>query len=263
MHATLVAVTRSPAAAVSLRYAVDKIPEAWVLPEGTVPQSIPHDTVAEYLKLVLLAWAARTSRPVKIARDLAIRWLEQMPQIGIDPDVCVLQPPPPGAEDLASLCLWKPGHYSPPLCIEVVSANHPHKDYASIQDRYALIGTRELVVFDPLLVGPPSLGGPVALQLWRRDELGIFERVHFADEPVYSRVLEGWLVPRDRLLCIADDPRGERLWLTGEESERAEKERERAEKERERAEKERERAARQDLERRVRELEDRAARQRD
>jgi hypothetical protein len=173
--------------------------------------------------------------------------------------------------DLGSLCLWKPGHHPPSLCIEVVSTAHPHKDYSSIQDRYALIRTKELVVFDPLLAGPPSLGGPVPLQLWRSDAAGIFERVHFGEEPVYSRVLEGWLIPRARLLHIADDPRGEQLWLTGEqleraerereraekERERAEKERERAEKERERAEKEHERAAREELERRVRDLEER------
>ena len=149
------------------------------------------------------------------------------------------------------MCLWKPGHCAPPLCFEVVSAQHPYKDYATVQDRYAAMGTRELVVFDPLRAGPVGLGGPVALQLWRRDEGGVLERVMATDGPAYSEVLEAWLVPRERLLEIADDPHGRALWLTAEDHARAEKERERAEKERERAEKEREKAAREELERRV------------
>jgi hypothetical protein len=156
------------------------------------------------------------------------------------------------------VCLWLDGHVAPPLCFEIVSRNHPYKDYAAVQDRYADMGTHELVVFDPLLAGPAALGGPVALQLWRRDTFGVLERVHFGTQPVFSEVLDAWLRPEGRLLGIADDFAGKSPWRTGEERERAEKERERAEKERERAEKERERAAREALERRVAELEAKA-----
>jgi hypothetical protein len=247
-----------PVAAVSLRYVVAPVTDDWVLPEGTVPESIPHDTAAQHLKLVLDAWAERSPRRVRVARNLAIRWLQERPQIGIDPDVCVLEPPPAAAEDLGALCLWKPGHVSPKLCFEVVSKNHPHKDYTNVQDRYAAIGSRELVVFDPLLAGPASLGGPVPLQLWRRDSTGLFERVHFGSEPAFSLVLEAWLLPRGRLLEIANDSAGEQLWKESADFERAEKERERAEKERERAEKEREQAARMALEQRVADLEKKA-----
>jgi Putative restriction endonuclease len=274
MQATLPSNMTAGLAAVSVRYAVRSAPEAWVLPEGLVPESIPHQAAAERLKLLLDAWSARTERNVRIASNLAVRFLENTPSVGIDPDVCVLEPPPPNADDLSSLCLWKPGHVAPPLCFEIVSASHPYKDYATIQDRYAALGTRELCVFDPLLAGPVALGGPVALQMWRRDAMGLFERVHFSDEPAYSVGLEAWLHPAGRMLEIADDPQGRHRWPSGEERERAEKERERAEKERERAEKERERAekereraekereraAREALERRVAELEVHAAR---
>jgi Uma2 family endonuclease len=141
---------------------------------------------------------------------------------------------------------WFEGHVPPRLCFEVISPNHPHKDYARIQDRYATMGTEELVVFDPLLVGPCSLGGPVLLQKWRRQG-SLFERTDFGDEPVFSEVLESWLLPQQRLLVIADDREGTRPWLSQAHHERAEKERERAEKERERA-------LRQALEREVAEL---------
>jgi hypothetical protein len=255
MEDTLFVVNR-PIAAVQVRYTVRTVPEEWVLTEGTVPESVPHDDEAQHLKLVLTAWADR-GRTARIARNLAIRWLRDDPRIGIDPDVCVLDPPPEDFDTTRSLRLWIPGHRPPRLCFEIVSKNHPHKDYAAIQDRYAAIGTEELVVFDPMLAGPRALGGPVPLQHWRRDG-DLFERVLFGDGPVYSAVLDSWVIARDTRLVLADDRAGTRPWQTGEERERAEKERERAEKELERAEKELERAGRIELERRVLELEAKA-----
>jgi hypothetical protein len=261
MQGTLASVTPTNAA-VSIRYAVKPSPEAWVLPEGTVPEAVFHNEAARELELVLLEWAKRTSRSVAIGRNLAIRWLQHAPKTGIDPDVCVLEPAPPNFANLKSLPLWEPGNIAPPLSIEIVSTNHPHKDYVDIQNRYAAFGAFELAVFDPELAGPSSLGGPVLLQLWRRDVTGLFERVHFEDGAAYSKALGAWLVPDGRHLAIADDPAGKRRWLNGEgrerlERERAVTERERAEAERERAEAERERAEaeREELKRRVLELE--------
>jgi hypothetical protein len=269
----IVTAMRSDVAAVGIRYAVPTRLDAWVLPEGTVPESIPHDTVAQRLKVLLDAWAARGPRPRTAARNLAIRWLEARPQVGIDPDVCVLDPPPPEVSELGSLCLWKTGHLPPSICFEIVSRNHPHKDYTELQDRYALVRTRELVVFDPLLSGPKALGGPTLLQLWRRDDFGVLERVHAGDAPVLSEVLGAWLLPNGGLLDISSDREGNECWPTWEEQvlieraekdmERAEKERERAEKERERAEKETDRAARIELERRLAAIEQKVGPSRD
>lgn len=228
-------------ATVSVRYSVPVTPAAWVLPEGTVPESPVHHLIAHRLTLLLEAWAARREQPTRVLRNLAVRWLEEYPRTGIDPDVCVLAPPPPNLEDEGSLCLWKPGHLPPPICFEIVSENHPYKDYALIQDRYAAFGARELVVFDPLLAGPRSLGGAGPLQLWRRDETGALERVHFSGAPAHSDVLDAWLIPDGRELHLADDPEGRQRWLT--EAERA------------KAEAERERERREELERRLRELE--------
>jgi Uma2 family endonuclease len=235
-----------------------------------VPESTAHDAAVLQIYLLLAEWAAHQPGQVRIARNLAVRWLETHPSTGIDPDVCVMDPPPPNSErDLSSLCLWKPGHVVPRFCVEVVSANHPYKDYVEIIERYASLGAPELLVFDPLLQGPRSLGGPVPLQLWRRDATGTLERVHFGDQPVHSNSLDAWLIAEPPRLVIAHDRAGTKPWLTEaerlrvengreraeKERERAEKERERAEKERERAEKEREQAARIELERRVSELE--------
>jgi hypothetical protein len=222
-----------------------------------VPESTPHDAAAEHIRQLLLAWTDRLTRPVAIARNLAVRWLERMPRVGIDPDVCVLDPSPPGFERLTALCAWKAGHVVPRLCFEVVSQNHPYKDYRDVHERYAAMGTQELVVFDPSRVGPASLGGPVALQLWRRDAQGSFERVVAGDGPIYSEVLQAWIAADDRHVTLSSDRAGEQRWPTRLERERAEKERERAEKERERAEKERERASREEWERKARDFEQR------
>jgi Uma2 family endonuclease len=252
-----------------VRYAIAPHLRDWELPEGTVPESGVHDQAAQHLVLLLEHWRERTGQDVQIARNLAIRWIERLPKVGIDPDVCVLRPPPPEAKRVESLKLWIPGHLPPPLCFEIVSKNHPHKDYAEVHERYAAMGSEEIVVFDPLLAGPKALGGPVSLQVWRRDLSGVLDRVYAGAGPVYSMVLDAWLIVDRDLLGIADHADGAGRWLTTAESERAEKERERAEKERERAEKERERAekereraekeleraARMELERRVAELE--------
>jgi len=246
----VVTAMRADAPGVLVRYAVPTRHEAWVLPEGTVPESMPHDAVAHRLKNLLERWAAALGRPCAVPRNLAIRWDAASPRVGIDPDVCVLDPPPPDADEVSSLCLWKPGHVPPSLCFEIVSRNHPHKDYAEIQDRYAFVGARELAVFDPFLAGPRALGGPVLLQLWRRDRSGTLERVHAGDAPVASEVLGAWLLPTRTTLEISDDRAGERRWHTGNEL----FELKQAEAARERAEKERERAARLELERQLEEL---------
>ena len=270
MHPSTAKIPTVSSSFVSLRYAVRPQVDAWVLPEGQVPESVVHDRAAERLKSVLFEWARTLPRPVTIARNLAVRWLEASPRVGIDPDVCVLDPPPPGIADESSLRLWCTDHRAPTVCFEIVSPNHPHKDYRDVHERYAALGAAELVVFDPLLAGPPSLGGPISIQLWRRDDMGGFVRVYAGRGPVYCEGLDAFLGARDRHLMVSTDARGEREWLPSVESaerERAEKERERAERERERAEKERERAARQqaefergELARRVEALEARLAR---
>lgn len=220
---------------VILRYRVVPQPEDWVVPEGTVPESVMHNEAARELELRLRAWAERSPRALAIARNLAIHFYEDQPRLGIDPNVCVLEPPPEEFQELTSLCLWKEGHWPPPLSIEIVSLSHPNKDYRTIQDRYAAMGARELVIFDPLLAARRVLGGPVPLQLWRYDGFGLLERVHASAAPAFSEVLRAWLIPDGQHLAIATDRAGEQRWLTNEEQARAEDERARTEKENERA----------------------------
>lgn len=203
---------------VSLRYRVGRSPEAWELPEGPVPESTAHDAALFRIYSLLQAWANRTQNGARIARNLAVRWLAEHPTTGLDPDVAVLLPGPADFDELSSYKLWEPNRPPPPFAVEVVSKGHPYKDYSWVHEGYAELGAAELLVFDPLLVGPKSLGGPVSLQLWRRDVSGAFERVYFGNEQVYSHALDAWLRADGRALCISEDRAGTRPWPTLEEA---------------------------------------------
>jgi len=270
-----------PLAVVSVRYPVRPKLEAWVLPEGKVPEATAHQMAVYRIYGLLLAWSQRIrpERSVRIAADLAVRWMREHPRTGADPDVCVIEPAPDDFDDLRSLRLWEPGRVAPRLAIEVVSASLPHKDYGSIQERYAALGVEELIVFDPLLHGPKSLGGPAPLQLWKRDATQAFERLSFGAEPVYSEVVDAWFIADGRDLNISADRRGTQRWLTDQEmltnaqaafeqarasreqaqaqaeQAQAQAEQARAEAERARDEADRERQKRLELERRIAELE--------
>ncbi len=236
-------------AVVALRYAVRPVADAWVLPEIPVPESHAHDLLLAHLVALLRAWVQRTSLDAIVARNLALRWYEDDPRVGIDPDVALITPAPPDPEQLSSLCLWKPGHVAPRLAIEVVSKGHPYKDYRDIHEKYAASGVGELWVLDPELCGPTALGGPVPIQQWVRRE-GALERMHFGSGAFFSEAIDAWLWAGP--IRITDDRDGAKLWLTGEESERAAKEAERAAKDAERA-------AKEAAEARVAELEQRLA----
>ncbi len=196
--------------------------QAWVLPEEDMPESIPHRDTVHLLALILLAFAARTGRNVLVARNLACRWHEEDARIGVDPDVALIEPAPPGADKLVSLRTWEPGHVPPRFAIEVVSSSNSEKDYQDAPAKYAALGTRELVVFDPELIGPPMSGGPFVLQVWRRNDEGAMERVYAGDGPARTEELDAWLIPTEPCrLRIADDKEGSQLWLTSAEQEAA------------------------------------------
>ena len=220
----------------TVRYGVPKEAVAWELSEETMPESVLHDQAVELLKALLGAWAARSGAAL-IVRNLAVRWDEDHPKVGVDPDLAVLSPPPPESLALRSLRTWLPGQAAPRLAIEVVSETNPHKDYVVAPDKYAASGTQELWIFDPLLSGPVSQGGPFRLQIWRRDEDGTFARVFAGDGPVYSPAVEAYLVVVDegRKLRLSEDAAATRFWLTPEEGQREAKERERSAKETARA----------------------------
>lgn len=209
---------------VTLRLAFDEPPASWTLTDEKMPESNSHLLTCELLWQLLRAWAARTERDALVGRNLAIRWDERHRNVGVDPDVYVVEPRPPEGDDVASLLAWKPGHKMPRLAVEVVSTENPNKDYVIAPEKYAACGVEELWIFDPLLAGPRGRG-PVRLQLWRRTDEG-FDRVYTGEGPAWSPYLQAWLfaVDEGQRLRIADDREGTRWWTTPEEAERVEKE---------------------------------------
>ncbi len=226
---------------VAVQYSLPQSLPEWELPEVPVPESPEHDEIADRLKYLLLAWLARSGRGGTVRRNLAIRWDANNPRVGVDPDVCWIDAPPPGFFDgeLDSLRLWLPGHRVPPLAIEIVSRNHPYKDYGRVQEKYAVVGVQELWVYDPRRFGPRSLGGPVLLQVWVRSPSGVLVRRHYGDEPARSDLVDAWLFPEaGDHLRIAEDRQGRKPFQTLEEQANAlaDEERARADREKARAE---------------------------
>ena len=218
---------------VLVQHRVSGFSDHWLVGEEPVPEAAWHDRALRLLTALLEHWVARTRRDATIFRNLAVRVRQDRPAVGFDPDLMVVEPAPPDAMELSSLRLWEPGHAVPAVVIEVVSPGHPYKDYSEIPDKCAAIGVAELIVFDPLLVGPKAAGGPQRIQLWARTDGGAFERVAAGDGPFPSSVLGGYVVAREsgRELLIAEDPGGDRLWMTAEQQERTLKEQERTLKE--------------------------------
>ena len=193
--------------------------EHWTIPEGPVAEADWHYCQVKDLRSVLDHWLARTRRNAKAYCNLAIKVRQDMPQVGFDPDVYLVEPPPPDPK-LRSLRLWKPGHVVPSLVIEIVSPRHLHKDYRDIPLQCAAVGVKELVVFDPLLAGPKAGEGPQLMHLWREQSDGTFLRVAYGRRPVYSTVLGAFfvVVGEGPELRIADDHLGQQLWPTAEEA---------------------------------------------
>jgi Uma2 family endonuclease len=210
---------------VNLQFDLPREHPSWELGAESMPESQPHDRTVELIKAILAHWAAKSGRSLQVVRNLAVRWVESWPAIGVDPDVCVIEPRTPEGDELTSLCTWLPGHRPPLLAVEVVSPSNAKKDYTIALDKYAASGVEEVWVFDPKRSGPGVHGGPFVLQIWRRDEDGLFSRRYAGSGPAESAALRAWVVVTEEgRLRVAADREGRELWPTAAEAERAAKE---------------------------------------
>ncbi|MEZ4296846.1 MAG: Uma2 family endonuclease [Polyangiaceae bacterium] len=220
---TIAANSSTPPRSVRLVLHVAARGDEWALSEENMPESSPHRDTVDLLKLLLLAFVQRSGRDAAVFANLAFRWDQEHPAVGLDPDIALVEPAPPDAAALRSVKTWEKGHHPPRLAIEVVSVSNPHKDYVAAPAKYAFLGTRELVVFDPDHSGPSSGDGPHTLQVWRLGREGdrpAMDRAYAGDGPVYSTELQAWLfaTPEGRLR-ISDDEQGLCPWLTEAEAE--------------------------------------------
>jgi len=201
-------------------------PDSWVLTEEHVPESKPHRTLCNRIQRVLEQRMLDVGRNAQINSNLALRWDQQHPQYGLDPDVSLVEPPPPEGEKVASLLLWHTGHFAPQLAVELVSPNHPFKDYVTAPQKYAASGTFELWILDPELKGPTRGGGPYPIQVWRRTTPQTFDRVYAGEGPAWSEAVEGWIqfLPQREEYELSTDKAGLERWLKAETAERAARE---------------------------------------
>ena len=217
---------------VELTFEVPYTHPSWVLEDTKVPISAVQDDATRVMDSTWRAWARRAGRSVSVRRDLAVRWDEEHPRIGVDPDVCLLEPPPATPEaELTSLRTWVEGDDPPKVACEVASKNNARKDYGAGPRKYAAAGVQELWVFDPQHFGPGDDGGPWTLQVWERGKAGDFRRVYVGDGPAWSAYFEAWLVVAadGRTLRLSDDEEGAALWPTeAEEAAKARADTERA-----------------------------------
>jgi Uma2 family endonuclease len=182
--------------------------------------------------------------------DNFFAWIRDEPMVRVSPDVYLLDDPPPPPHP-RMWQTWLPGHKPPRWALEVVSDDWK-KDYDEAPLKYAQLGARELVIFDPEIAASPERRGVrVALQVYRRDADGAFLRIYAGDGPAPSQELDAFLVvKRDGgavRLRIALDAAGAEVVPTAEEAKRAAETRGRSEADARRAAEEQVRALEAEL----------------
>lgn len=204
--------------------------------ENPVHAQIIHD----FVDLLLNVAHERGWHRDQVGSDAFFAWVPAHPLVRISPDLYLLdsqvEPLP------ASFQMWKPGHVPPLFALEVVSEDW-RKDYDENPKKYAQLGAKELVIFDPDAAGESraARGQRVPLQVFRRNSEGFLCRVYAGPGPVWSETL-GLLFfianlgqGRDVRLRFAYDREG-RNWVKSSAEVKADAERAKADAEQARAE---------------------------
>jgi Uma2 family endonuclease len=215
--------------------------------EERVGEDMLQRWIMELLRPLLQHWLTRRGIKAFIGADQFIYWRQHDAHARVAPDIYVL----PGVDPCTRVRSWKVwlDRVVPSFALEIASQDW-EKDYYEMPPRYAELGVRELIIFDPGWNEHPE---GVCWQVFRPVGKRGLVRVEAANaDRVRSKVLRCWLratgVDRELRVRIAVGARGDELIPTAEEREaieRAAKEQERAAKEQERAAKEQERAAKE------------------
>jgi hypothetical protein len=212
--------------------------------EERVGEDILQRWIMELLRPLLQSWLLGRRIKAFVGADQFIYWRQHDSHARVAPDIYVL----PGVDPRTRVRTWKlwQDRIVPSFAFEVVSGDW-EKDYFEIPERYAEVGVRELVIFDP---GFGAHADGVQWQVFRRlTKRGLVRVEATSADRVRSQVLGCWFravgLGNDLRVRIGEGAHGELLVPTPEEAERAAKEQERAAKEQERAAKEQERAAKE------------------
>ena len=208
-------------------------PDPTVYPvEEKVGEDILQRWIMELLRPLIEDWLRSEGRETLVGADQFIYYRQFDPHGRVSPDIYVL-PNTPVDTHVTAWKVWETG-VVPSFALEIASRHFDKDDYEAPR-RYDELGTDELIVFDPHFAKRPR-GEGMRWQVFRRDEAGELVRVEATDEDrVHSEQLGCWLrsvgAMQATRVRLGTAPRGDTLFPTAEERERAEKERERAEKE--------------------------------
>src|SRR6202041_2064755 len=103
--------------------------------------------ILELLRPLVERWYAQLGKPTFVGADQFVYYKQFHPTKVVAPDLYVLPGVPPGRR-FKSWKTWKTG-VVPSLAVEVITSDDVEKDYREAPERYAELGTDELVVFDP------------------------------------------------------------------------------------------------------------------
>ena len=207
---------------------------SWYLrDEDDEGQDTEQSEIIDVLKSALRELAGeRGWTRVFIGSDQFFAWIPEEPMVRVSPDVYLLDHPLPPPLP-ASWQTWREGHRAPRFAVEIVSGDDQHperwlEDYDQAPQKYAQLGTRELVIFDPqAAVGQARDPQRVALQCYRREADGGFVRVYSGAGPFASVELAASLVVVTEgavaRLRVARDSQGRDRVLTAAEARDAER----------------------------------------
>ena len=151
-------------------------------------ESILRTLIIEVLRPLVAGWLAARGTPCFVGADQFIYWVQYAPTRAVAPDVYVLPGVPVDAQ-VKAWKVWETG-VVPSFALEIVSDDF-RKDYEETPVRYAELGVRELVVFDPHAEGSSQR---VRWQVFRDVPRVGFSVVERTDgDRVRSEVLGCWL----------------------------------------------------------------------
>jgi hypothetical protein len=187
-----------------------------------VGESILHKLIIELLRPLVERWLVARGTPCFVGADQFIYWVQYAPTRSVAPDVYVL----PGVPIDAQVKMWKVWETGvvPSFALEVASDDF-RKEYQETPVRYADLGVRELVVFDPLADSAPER---VRWQVFRHVAPMGFSVVERSEgDRVFSETLDCWLravgTSAGLRVRLATGTNGDELVPTEAESERAAK----------------------------------------
>ncbi|HEU4537197.1 MAG TPA: Uma2 family endonuclease, partial [Polyangiaceae bacterium] len=168
---------------------------SWYLTdEDDMGEAIEQQKSIEVFKASIEELARERGWPaLHVGADTFFAWVEREPLVRVSPDVYLLDdPPPPPMPRMIST--WQPGHRPPRFAAEIVSEDW-RKDYDGGPQKYAQLGARELVIFDPdAASGQARAAERAPLQVYRRTLDGAFARVYVGRGPALSEELGAFLV---------------------------------------------------------------------